>query len=162
MLLEVVKPEGSEFQMAVMEKHTLDMSGLLMQAYDIGDMINNSAEVADYLYWKKAVEEDRDIQQWVKKLEQKKQLFEECQRFGHFHPDYHSALDQVNQIQAELDKCEAVKRFKSAEDKLDDMLFQVSQTIAYSVSETIKVPSNNPLPTSGGCASGGSCSGGCG
>ncbi len=37
---------------------SLDMASLLMSAYDLGDSINQSAEVAEYLYWKKVVFED--------------------------------------------------------------------------------------------------------
>ena len=44
-----------------MEAETIDMSAVLMQAYDMGDMINSSAEVADYLYWKIAVENSAEV-----------------------------------------------------------------------------------------------------
>lgn len=102
----------------------------------------------------------------VRQFDKKKELFEECQRFGHFHPDYHAALGQVQEIQNQLDSLESVRRFKLAEERLDNLLYSISQTIAHSVSDTIKVPSNDPL-TSGGscstgsCSTGGSCSGGC-
>ncbi|MDF2964280.1 MAG: hypothetical protein K0S39_6015, partial [Paenibacillus sp.] len=36
--------------MAVTETQALDMSAILMQAYDLGDMIKISAETSDYLY----------------------------------------------------------------------------------------------------------------
>lgn len=150
--------------MSVMEARTLDMSAVLMEAYDLGDMIKASVETADYIYWKQVMEEDQTAQTLIRKLQSKKQLFEECQRFGHFHPDYHAALEQVKQVQDELDAAESVKRFKEAEEKLDELLYDVSKTIASAVSETIKVPSNKLLPEGGGCSSGGSCScsGGCG
>ncbi|PYI54389.1 YlbF family regulator [Paenibacillus flagellatus] len=138
---------------------TLDMGQLLLQAYEIGDMINSSAEVADYLHWKKAVERDPDVQDAVSAFAKAKESFQDCERFGHFHPDYHAALEVVQQAQARLDSFDAVRRFKEAEARLDDLLFRVSETIAHSVSDTIKVPSNNPLPTKG-C--GGNCNGGCG
>lgn len=153
--------------MAVIEAQALDMSAILMQAYDLGDLIKDSAETADYLYWKQRKEEDPQVRELLRQFQKKKELFEECQRFGHFHPDYHSALDQAKLIQEQLDGLEAVRRFKEAEQRLDDLLFTVSETIARSVSETIKVPSNDPLAagggcSSGGCSSGGSCSGNCG
>jgi cell fate (sporulation/competence/biofilm development) regulator YlbF (YheA/YmcA/DUF963 family) len=152
--------------MAVTEAYTLDMSAILMQAYDIGDMIKSSSETADFLYWKQRIDEDSQVSDLVRLFDKKKVLFEECQRFGHFHPDYHSALDQVQAIQQQLDNLESVRRFKEAEQRLDDLLFTISQTIAHSVSETIKVPSNNPLAeggscSTGSCSTGGSCSGGC-
>lgn len=91
------------------------------------------------------------------KLNSKKELFEETQRFGHFHPNFHEAKEQVEAVQREMEQIEAVWRFKDAENNLDQMLYEMSELIAHSVSESIKVPSNNPLPKGGGCGSGGSC-----
>ncbi|OPH53058.1 regulator [Paenibacillus ferrarius] len=145
-----------------MEADTIDMSAVLMQAYDMGDMINSSAEVADYLYWKNAVENSEEVKSLQIIFNRKKEAFEECERFGHYHPSYHEALAAVNVIQDKLQAVEAVRKFKEAEDRLDDLLFTVSTTIAHAVSDSIKVPSNNPLSTGKGCSSGGSCSGNCG
>ncbi|WP_157276853.1 YlbF family regulator [Paenibacillus sp. Soil766] len=145
-----------------METETLDMSAILMQAYDMGDMINSSAEVADYLYWKTEVESSREVKDLQAVFARKKDAFEECERFGHYHPSYHDALNALNEVQEKLLAIEAVRKYKEAEDRLDDLLFTVSTTIAHAVSDSIKVPSNNPLPTGKGCSSGGSCSGNCG
>ncbi|CAH1208517.1 MULTISPECIES: YlbF family regulator [Paenibacillus] len=145
--------------MSVAEINTVDMAQVLTGAYELADMINQSAEVSDYLYWKQQVDTNPDIQAGIRKLESKKQLFEETQRFGHFHPDYHAAKDQVRDVEMELEQFEAVVRFKQAESRLDDMLHQMSETIAFAVSSSIKVPSNDPNPK-GGCGSGGKC--GCG
>lgn len=141
--------------------HELDLSSVLIQAYELGDSINCSAEVADYLYWKQRKEEDPKLKELLYEFNRKKQLFEECQRFGHFHPDYHAAMDSMQAAQAALDTLESVSRFKQAEDQLDELLYSISRLVAHSVSDTIKVPSNNPLPetgcASGGCGSGGGC-----
>ncbi|GAB6929727.1 hypothetical protein JCM10914A_37100 [Paenibacillus sp. JCM 10914] len=145
--------------MSVSELNTVDMAEVLTYAYEIGDMINASVEVADYLYWKQAVERDAAVQGLVRLLDTKKELFEETQRFGHFHPNYHSAQDEVSKVEAELELLEPVARFKQAEKNLDDLLHSMSERIAFSVSETIKVPSNDPMPKKG-CGSGGAC--GCG
>lgn len=120
-------------------------------------MINQSAEVTDYLYWKDRIAANPEIQSMIRKLESKKELFEETQRFGHFHPNYHSAKDEVAKVEAEMEKFEEVARFKLAEKALDDMLHSMSEMIAFSVSDSIKVPGNDPLPK-GGCGSGGKCS----
>lgn len=146
--------------MSVTEINTVDMAELLTNAYELGDLINKSAAVSDYLYWKRRVEEDAEIQALVKKLAAKKELFEETQRFGHFHPNYHEAKDKVTEVELELERFEAVRRFKAAEKELDDILHQMSEIIAYAVSDSIKVPSNDPNPKGGGCGSGGAC--GCG
>lgn len=145
--------------MSVSEIETVDMACVLMSAYELGDMINGSVEVADYLYWRERMHEHPEVQRLIGKLNAKKELFEETQRFGHFHPNFHAAKEDVEQVEREMEKIEAVFRFKQAEKALDDLLFEMSETIAYSVSSSIKVPGNNPLPKKG-CGSGGSC--GCG
>ncbi|HUC93392.1 MAG TPA: YlbF family regulator [Paenibacillus sp.] len=143
---------------------TLDMADLLSAAYELGDMINFSADAADYLYWKGEMERNGEVQALVKRFAKAKEKFEDCQRFGRFHPDYHAAKDEANAVQRELDAHDCVRGFKAAEKALDELLQEVSTLIARAVSEDIKVPSNDPLPSSG-CGGGGSCScgsGGCG
>lgn len=142
--------------MSVSELQTVDMAQVLMYAYELGDLINQSVDVSDYLYWKQQVDANEGIQSLVKKLAAKKELFDETQRFGHFHPDYHAAKDAVHAVETELEMFEEVRNFHWAEKRLDDLLHQMSETIAFSVSNTIKVPSNDPQPK--GCGSGGSCS----
>lgn len=139
------------------DKPSLDMVQLLLAAYEIGDMINHSHEVAEYLKWKQAVESSPEIQEGIRNLGRKKERFAECERFGHFHPEYHRALDEVKAAEKELERFEAVRQFKDAEQRLDELLYDISKTLAYAVSDSIKVPSNNPLPVKGGCGSGGPC-----
>ncbi|MFC0213204.1 YlbF family regulator [Paenibacillus chartarius] len=148
--------------MSIMEAQTLDMAAILMQAYDVGDLINRSQEAADYAYWKQAMEQDPEAQRFIRELAKTKELFEETQRFGHYHPNYHEALEKVRQAELRLQQIETVARFTEAEERLDNLLFSVSETIARSVSESIKVPSNKLEPEGHSCASGGSCSGNCG
>jgi cell fate (sporulation/competence/biofilm development) regulator YlbF (YheA/YmcA/DUF963 family) len=152
--------------MALMEAKALDMSTILLQAYELGDWINGSVEVSEYLESKHAMEHDTNVKEIIRSFEKKKQLFEECERFGHFHPDYHSAMEQVKLVQQQLEQNQVWSRFNLAEHRLDDLLYTVSKTIAHSVSMTIKVPSNVMQPdngcSSGGCSSGGGCSGKCG
>lgn len=152
--------------MSLMEAETLDMSALLMQAYELGDWINSSAEMVDFLYWKQQISQDKEAGMLIQQFAKKKEKFEECERFGHFHPDYHAAMGEVSDFQEKMDNNEVIRNFKLAEERLDELLHAVSETIAFSVSETIKVPGNQLLASggcgSGGCSSGGSCSGGCG
>lgn len=145
--------------MSVSEIETVDMASVLMSAYELGDMINGSVEVADYLYWRERMQEHPEVRRLMVELNARKELFEETQRFGHFHPNYHAAKEEVEQVERAMEEIEAVARFQAAEQALDQLLFEMSETIAHSVSSSIKVPSNDPLPKSG-CGSGGSC--GCG
>lgn|SRR5690625_1480513 len=152
--------------MSILKIRPLDTSQVLMGAYEIGDMINASRELQQYLYWKEKMSSDRAAQQGIRTFQRKKDMFEECERFGHFHPDYHKSLEQVHEAEVMLEKIESIRRYKQAETELDDLLIAVAETIAHSISEDIKVPSNDPLPagdcSSGNCGSGGGCSGNCG
>ena len=148
--------------MSVTEKQTLDMSAILLLAYELSDMIIRSAAVAEYLYWKQEMERDEEVRRAIDRFRRAKERFEEAQRFGRFHPDYHEALEQAQQAQRELDNFETVRNFKRCEAELDDLLYEVSRTIAHSVSESIKIP-NDKLDWKGcGCGAGGGCSGRCG
>jgi cell fate (sporulation/competence/biofilm development) regulator YlbF (YheA/YmcA/DUF963 family) len=101
------------------------------------------------------------VQAAIQRFKIAKEKFADCERFGHFHPDYHAALDEVKKVEEQLNAFELVQQFKQAEDTLDLILYDVSKTIAEAVSPSIKVPSNNLLPDVG-CGSGGACSGRCG
>ncbi|RAP78698.1 YlbF family regulator [Paenibacillus montanisoli] len=158
-------PLSDPAELEMSSHSSLDMGHLLLSAYEIGDMVNQSAEVAEYAYWKSVVDQDERVHQLVKQFAKAKEQFADCERFGRFHPDYHAAKDKVVAIEQQLNEIESVSRFKAAEQQVDDLLHEIAKQIASSVSETIKVPSNDPLPKGGGCGSGGSCScgsGGCG
>jgi cell fate (sporulation/competence/biofilm development) regulator YlbF (YheA/YmcA/DUF963 family) len=135
-----------------------DMSQVILHAYEVADMILDSKEIHDYLESKKIYENDSEAKRLIRGLERKKELFEETERFGHFHPNYHEAKDAVKAFELEMEGNPAIANFKKAEERLDRLLYNVSKAIAHSVSDTIKVPSNNPLPEK----SGSGCSGGCG
>lgn len=135
------------------------MAVLLTNAYELGDMINRSVETAEYVKWKEQMVSNEQIQQLIREFIPKKVQFEETERFGHFHPDYHKAKNEMLAVKQKLESIEEVFHFKQAEEALDKLLHRVSETIALAVSDTIKVPSNDPQPK-GGCSSSG-CSGGC-
>lgn len=139
----------------------IDVTAFVPKAQEIAWMINDSNEMSIYLAAKQQLEQDAVAQSFIAKFQKAKVKFEECERFGHFHPNYHEALDAVNGIQAQMDELDVVKQFKAAESILDELLYDVAKTIASAVSESVKVPSNTILPDAG-CGSGGSCSGGCG
>ncbi|GIP14460.1 regulator [Paenibacillus montaniterrae] len=143
---------------------SIDMASLLLKAYELGDTIIASAPVANYLYWQAEVAKNTEVKSIQREFQRAKELFEETQRFGRFHPNYHEAKDRVKAIEAKLNAIPCVQAFKQHEAQLDELLHEVATMIARSVSDTIKVPSNEK-GAGGGCGSGGSCScgsGGCG
>ncbi|QJD83489.1 YlbF family regulator [Cohnella herbarum] len=142
-----------------------DMAMLLSHAFELGDFLKNSALAAEYAYWKDKVLQDAEVQSLSKQFSKAKEKFTECERFGRFHPDYNAALDQVYEMESRLDQVESVRMYKAAESSLDELLNDISRTLAHAVSVSIKVPDNNPNPKASGCGNGGSCScgsGGCG
>ncbi|MBO8163182.1 MAG: YlbF family regulator [Brevibacillus sp.] len=138
---------------------TLDMAVLIDEAYLLARMINESQEVAEYLEAKQRMEQDAEAQRLRRLFEQKKEQYEEVQRFGKYHPDFTRISAEVREAKRALEMLDSVQAFKRAENRLDDLLYEVSRTIADAVSTSIKVPSNNPFleAKSAGCGSGGSC-----
>ncbi|BAH43259.1 MULTISPECIES: YlbF family regulator [Bacillales] len=137
----------------------VDMTQLIMGSHELSTMINQSREVSEYLEAKRQMEADEEVQRLLVVFEAKKEQYEDVQRFGKYHPDYNHISKEVRELKRNIELRDSVQAFKRAEDALDELLYQVSRTIAHSVSETIKVPSNNPfLEAQGsGCGTGGSC-----
>lgn len=139
-----------------------DMTELQMHAYMLGEMIKQSALASEYAYWKQRLAQDEAAIRAKRRLAEAREKFAECERFGHFHPDYHDALNRVRAAEAEADAVEAVRRYKEAERRMDELLHEVSLILARAVSDSVKVPDDREAVR--GCGSGGSCScgGGCG
>src|SRR5690606_27505735 len=104
--------------MSVTERQALDFSLLLSKTCDLADALLLSVEMADYEYWKARMENDPEVLKMRGKLARVRERFEECERFGHYHPNYHEALDGVRAVEAELDEIESAREFKKAEKAL--------------------------------------------
>ncbi len=122
----------------------VDMTELLLETYKLADRIKESEEVNRYLKLKQEVQEDPEAQRLIREFQRKKELFEESQRFGHFHPDYHRAKNEAKEFLAEMRKHPKIGAYLELEEKLDRLLGEVSRTLAHSVSDSIKVPINDP------------------
>ncbi len=145
------------------EETVLDAATLLAEAGELSELICRSETMAHYIACKKELEQDREAQRKISAFQIKKDEYEEVQRFGKWHPDYERVTKETRQLKRELERLEVVSRFKQAEFKLEELLFEVSKIIAGAVSDTIKVPSDHPLLSVGGggcgtgCGTGGSC-----
>ncbi|ERI10520.1 YlbF family regulator [Aneurinibacillus aneurinilyticus] len=141
----------------------LDFHEALERAYLIGEQITGSKEMKRYLEFRQRMEQDPEAKEKITSFNRMKEAYEEVQRFGKYHPDYNKVTREIRQKKREMERVTSVAAFKQAEDELDELLYRVSRTIADAVSESIKVPSNNPLYQmmggcgSGGCGTGGSC-----
>lgn len=122
----------------------LDMSELILEAYQLADYINESDEVKRYLELKQQVQQDEEAQRLIIRFGRKKDRFEEAQRFGHFHPDYHAAKEEAESFLEEIEKHPLIGAYLRAEEAVDRLLAEVSRTLARSVSDSVKVPIHDP------------------
>lgn len=119
---------------------TIDMTELLSDAYQLADEINKSQEVQDYLCSQRKLQEDPEAQRLIWEFQKKKELYEETKRFGIFHPNYHEAKQEAEGFYEQLRNNPLIREFLDAEEKLDRLLYQISHTIAKSVSNQIHIP----------------------
>jgi cell fate (sporulation/competence/biofilm development) regulator YlbF (YheA/YmcA/DUF963 family) len=159
----------SRYNVRLMKGMGEKMNGVTSQALDhvvifekvdaLAQSLLQSYELRHYVTSKEIMEQDVLASQWRQQMMRAKERFEEAQRFGHFHPNYHEALENMREIERVSTEIPAVRTWKDAEVTLDMLLYRVSQLLAGAVSPSIKVPSNFPEvgKLSGGCGSGGTC-----
>lgn len=92
-----------------------------------------------------------------------KDLYEEVQRFGKYHPDYKRVMKEVRESKREMDMDPYVAEFRVVENDLQSLLDEISVLLGGAVSKQVKVPTGNPFfdtgsSCGGGCGSGGGCS----
>jgi cell fate (sporulation/competence/biofilm development) regulator YlbF (YheA/YmcA/DUF963 family) len=140
---------------------TISTLELLDHASDLGQAIIQSEIYIAYIMAKRELQTDATAQELIKQFNELKEQYEEVQRFGKYHPDYDKVSTKIRKIKREVDLTETVAAFKKAERELESLLNEISEVIARSVSDTIKVPTGNPFfdnrSCSGGCSSGGGC-----
>ncbi|WP_019152911.1 YlbF family regulator [Robertmurraya massiliosenegalensis] len=141
---------------------TLERMEILDQAEQLSMMILESEVVEYYMICLNKVKTTRETQRKIRAFSKEKELYEEVQRFGRYHPEYQKVMKSIRELKREMDMDIHVAEFKKAENDLQALLDEVSVLIGKSVSEKIKVPTGSPFFDSssscgGGCGSGGSC-----
>ncbi|MEC2074722.1 YlbF family regulator [Metabacillus fastidiosus] len=141
---------------------TLESMLILDEAEELANYVLQS-EIAD-AYRKSLynLKQDEIAQQIIAKFIKTKDLYEDVQRFGKYHPDYRKITADMRQIKRELDLQDSVVAFKKAENDVQSLLDEISVILGQAVSKNIKVPTGNPFFDSlsscgGGCGSGGGC-----
>ncbi|MBM7572260.1 YlbF family regulator [Aquibacillus albus] len=140
---------------------TLEIVDLIDKSEDIAQLILKSDVMEAYRHAKNNLEEDDEAQQLIAAFKHTKDQYEEVQRFGRYHPDYNHIMKSIRSTKREMDMNDKVASFKVAERNLQELLDEVSQLVAFSVSDNIKVPQDGALLKDGGCGCG-SGSSGCG
>jgi cell fate (sporulation/competence/biofilm development) regulator YlbF (YheA/YmcA/DUF963 family) len=132
---------------------------ILDDAERLGEMVFESDVMKEYLLKKEELANDTEAQKLIHAFTDIKEHYEDVQRFGRYHPDYQEIMKKVRSAKRAMDMHESVAAYKVAERDLQALLDEISQEIAFSVSDQIKVPKDGAfLSDSGcGCGSGGAC-----
>lgn len=139
---------------------TLDMSTLFDQTDGIVDMLRHSELFDRYRETKAQLLNDQEAIKLIKSFVKLKERYDEVQRFGKYHPDYHQVIQEMMDMKRDVDLNDKIADFKKAESDFEGLLNEISLLIASSVSPSIKVPNGDPFfdrGCSGGCATGGPC-----
>ncbi len=140
---------------------TLEQIDILDQSDKVANIIQSSNEMKTYIEKERALKANEEAQKLIAEFNRMKDQYDEAQRFGTYHPDYNKIMKTVRSAKRRMDMNEYVAAFKIAERSLQNLLDEVSEIIASSVSETIMVPKEGILAASGcasgGCGTGGSC-----
>lgn len=139
---------------------TSEWVSILDETDELSTMILSS-EIANKLREAhNAVYSSAELCEMIRQFNKTKELYEDVQRFGKYHPDYHTVMKTIRQQKRALDLDERIAALKVAENDYQDLLDEISLIVGKTVSEAVKVPVSNPFFTSSG---GGGCStGGCG
>ena len=140
---------------------TLERIELLESADHLAKMVLDSEIAEQYRKCLYKLKNDQESQRKIRRFASLKELYEEVQRFGKYHPDYKRIMSQIRESKREMDLDPFVADFKIAENDLQQLLDEISVLVAGAVSSHIKVPTGNPFfdqsSHGGGCGSGGSC-----
>lgn len=148
---------GVEKLFAIDEKMTI-----YNQALELANIICHSEPVDHYINCYHRLKANQYAQQKIAAFIKTKEVYEEVQRFGKFHPDYQKVMKQIHRVKREMDLIDDVANFKKAENNVQAILDEVSMIIGKGISKSIKVPTGNPFfeqlsGCRGGCGTGNSC-----
>ncbi|MFJ7976280.1 YlbF family regulator [Peribacillus sp. JNUCC 23] len=141
---------------------TMERVSILQKAEALAEMVIESKIGQEYFELLYNLRHDQGAQDKIRKFTSLKDLFEEVQRFGKYHPDYKRVNLEIRQVKREMDIHPSIAAFKRAETELQAVLDEISHRIGHAVSPFIKVPAGSPFFESGSscggsCGTGGSC-----
>lgn len=141
---------------------TFERIELIEKSEQLAQMVLESEIAEQYRISLYRLQNNKEAQQKISRFVSLKELYEEAQRFGKYHPDYKRVMAEIRGCKREMDIDPFVAEFKLAENDLQSLLDEISILIGGAVSPQIKVSTGNPFfetkSTHGaGCGSGGSC-----
>ncbi|WEG15007.1 YlbF family regulator [Pullulanibacillus sp. KACC 23026] len=123
-------------------------------------MLRQSEPFERYKESKKRLEQDQQAISLLRRFVKLRERYDEVQRFGKYHPDYHEVIQEMMEVKRDVDLNDIIAEYKQAEAELESLLNDISLSIAGAVSPSIKVPTGDPFfdrGCSGGCSTGGAC-----
>ncbi|PFH89522.1 YlbF family regulator [Bacillus sp. AFS088145] len=141
---------------------TMETLQLITVSEELASMIVQSDVADQYRTSYIALNNDKTAQEIISRFMKTKDLYEDVQRFGKYHPDYKEIRKKMSEVKKELQLNDTIAAFKQAEDQVQLLLDETSYLIAQAVSPSVKVPAGNPffVNTGGGCSTGGCGTGG--
>ncbi|MFJ7638716.1 YlbF family regulator [Peribacillus sp. NPDC097264] len=140
---------------------TMEIVDILQHADGLAETILHSDIGENYLLSLYKLQSDKEAQTKISKFTSLKDLFEDVQRFGKYHPDYKRINMETREAKRDMDMHPTIAEFKMAETELQSILDEISGLIGHAVSEQVKTPAGNPFfVSSGGCSSGSCGTGG--
>ncbi|MEK4228620.1 YlbF family regulator [Solibacillus sp. FSL H8-0538] len=141
---------------------TSEWAIILDEVDELSNMILSSEQAHSLRHAYTAVYKDEELAVEIAAFQRMKDHYEDVQRFGKYHPDYHTIMKKIREQKRALDLNERVAALKIAENDYQDLLDEVSLLIGRSVSDAVKVPVSNPFfASSGSCGTGCGTGGGC-
>lgn len=144
-------------------KMTSEWVMILDEVDQLNDLILNSDVHRQLVDATEAVYSNPSLVQKITEFNKTKDLYEDVQRFGKYHPDYTQIMKLIRTQKRELDMDETISALKVAENEFQDLLDEIGLIIGKTISEAVKVPVSNPFfqtdtGCGGSCGTGGGCS----
>lgn len=124
---------------------TLERVKIIETAEMLGNMIN-ATDIADkYRFYYHKLHQDGRTKAKIEAFVKMKEVYEDVQRFGRYHPDYKQVMRKVRELKRDMDLDENVANFRKAENEIQSILDEISMLIGKAVSANIKVATGNPF-----------------
>lgn len=98
-----------------------------------------------YIKAQKAVNQDEVLRQCILDFQNKKQHFEDIERFGSFLPEFKESRRELQRSKRKMDMQPNMIDFRQSETALQGVLDEVCLSLTSVISENIKVDAGNPF-----------------
>ena len=98
-----------------------------------------------YIEAQKAVNQDEVLRQCILDFQNKKQHFEDIERFGSFLPEFKESRRELQRSKRKMDMQPNMIDFRQSETALQGVLDEVCLSLTSVISENIKVDAGNPF-----------------